>query len=160
MIYQLRRRQRLGGTLEEVFAFFKDPANLEAITPPWLGFRMKHTTDSVVTEGTEIEYRIRMHGIPMRWVSRITEFVENHSFADEMLAGPYRSWVHRHLFHEVAGGVEAEDIVDYQLPLGPLGRLAHAVWVRRQLATIFDYRETEMARRFPVIPQDTDTGGR
>ncbi len=152
MTHTLRRVQRLGGTLEEVFAFFKDPANLGAITPPWLRFRMVHASTDTVREGTTIAYRIALHGLPMRWESRITEFSEPHRFADEMLAGPYRSWYHRHLFRSVPGGVEVEDLVEYRLPLGPLGHLAHALWVRRQLARIFEYREQAMAHRFPPSP--------
>jgi ligand-binding SRPBCC domain-containing protein len=145
----LRRRQLIGGSLEEVFAFFKDPYNLETITPPFLRFRVLDTTDAEVREGTRIRYRLRLRGIPMGWESRITEFTDGVMFADEMLRGPYRRWYHRHLFREVPGGVEMEDIVAYTLPFGPLGRLMHAAVVRRELEAIFDYRAATIARRFP-----------
>ena len=152
MTYQLYRRQVVGGTVPEVFAFFKDPHNLEAITPPWLGFRILEATDREVQAGTRIRYQLRLHGIPMSWESRIAEYAENRMFADEQVTGPYRRWYHRHLFHEAPGGVAIEDIVEYRLPFGILGRLAHVMAVRRQLRGIFDYRGRCMAQRFPPQP--------
>lgn len=152
MIYRLHRRQVVGGGLPRVFAFFKSPQNLEAITPPWLGFRVLESTDTEVREGTRIDYRLRLHGIPVRWASRITEYVENERFADEQLIGPYRSWYHRHLFQAVPGGVAIEDVVEYQMPFGVLGRIAHWAFVRRQLAQIFDYRARLIGERFPQQP--------
>lgn len=152
MKYRLERRQRAGGTLSEVFAFFEDPMNLEVITPPWLAFRVTGATDRVVRQGTRISYRLRLCGIPFRWESMIAEYTREESFADEMLAGPYRRWYHRHRFRRVADGVEIEDTVDYELPLGPLGRLAHAVVVQRRVKRIFDYRAREIARLFPYPP--------
>lgn len=149
MMYRLHRRQVVGGALPDVFGFFKSPVNLEAITPPWLGFRVMHSSDAEVRDGTRIAYRLRLHGIPIRWQSRITEFQENVMFADEQITGPYRHWYHRHLFRAVSGGVEIEDEVKYQLPLGVLGQAAHALFVRRQLGQIFDYRAEVIARRFP-----------
>lgn len=152
MSYRLHRRQLVGGTLPEVFAFFKSPRNLEAITPPWLRFRVLDTTDPEVREGTRIAYRLRLHGIPVRWESRIAEYVENQGFADEQVVGPYRYWYHRHLFHPVPGGVTIEDVVEYRMPFGPLGRVAHAAFVRRQLGRIFDHRAQVIAARFPFQP--------
>lgn len=148
-IYRLYRRQEVGGTLPEVFGFFKDPRNLEAITPPWLGFRILDPTGVLMQLGTRIPYRLRLHGMPLRWESLISEYVENELFADEQSVGPYRRWYHRHLFREVSVGVAIEDIVCYQLPFGPLGRLAHAMFVRRQLRAIFDYRAERIAQFFP-----------
>jgi ligand-binding SRPBCC domain-containing protein len=150
MEQQLQRRQVVGGSLGAVFAFFKEPRNLEVITPPWLGFRVVQAPDRVDRAGIRIEYRLRLHGIPLRWTSRISEYVEGESFADEMITGPYRRWYHRHRFRAVPGGVEMEDVVDYSLPFGVLGRLAHGVFVRRQLETIFDYRARTIARLFPL----------
>jgi ligand-binding SRPBCC domain-containing protein len=155
MTYRLQRKQVVGGDLAEVFGFFKSPRNLEAITPPWLGFRVLETTDREVGEGTRIRYALRLHGIPLRWESRISEYVENEMFADEQLVGPYRHWYHRHLFRSVPGGVAIEDIVDYQLPFGMLGRVAHSVIVRRQLRGIFDYRAKVMSDRFPSTAHPT-----
>ena len=148
MIYHLERREIIAASLDDVFAFFKNPLNLEAMTPPWLGFKILHATDAVVKVGTRIQYQLRLHGIPLRWESRITEFVEGREFADEQLSGPYRSWYHRHTFRTVDGGVEMTDSVAYSLPFGILGRIAHVVAVRRQLRKIFDYRTRMVVARF------------
>ncbi|MFN0180305.1 MAG: SRPBCC family protein [Gemmatimonadales bacterium] len=150
--YRLDRRQVVGGTVADVFGFFKSPDNLEAITPPWLGFRVMRASDPEVREGTRVGYRLRLHGVPFRWESRITEYRENVMFADEQLVGPYRRWYHQHLFHPVPGGIAIEDVVEYQLPLGVVGRLAHAALVRGQLERIFDHRARVIAERFPLRP--------
>lgn len=146
--YRLVRRTQLAGDLPGVFAFFKDPRNLETITPPWLGFRINSTSDVSVRVGTRIRYRLRLHGIPMSWESRITEFVENSHFADEQITGPYSRWYHRHTFRAVDGGVEMTDDVEYRMPFGPLGRLVHWLVVRHQLKAIFDYRTKIIAEKF------------
>lgn len=152
MSYRLHRRQIVDATLSEVFAFFSDPFNLAVITPPWLGFRIAESTDRTVRLGTTIRYRLRLHGVPLGWESRIAEYVEGEVFADEMLSGPYRRWYHRHTFRSVPGGVEIEDVVEYELPFGPLGRLAHALFVRRQLRAIFAYRARRITQLFPSQP--------
>ena len=154
MIYSLHRHQVVGGNLADVFGFFKSPLNLEAITPPWLGFRVMHASDNEVREGTRIAYRLRMYGFPLRWESRISEFRENEMFADAQLVGPYRYWYHRHLFREVPDGVAITDEIAYELPLGALGRLAHAMFVQRQLKQIFEYRTRVVAERFPTRASD------
>lgn len=138
--YVLRRRQLVPGDLASVFGFFEDPKNLEAITPPWLRFEVRRSTTERVTLGTEITYRMRWQVFPMTWKSRISEYVEGEMFADEMLAGPYKRWYHRHLFATVPEGIMVEDIVEYELPFGVLGRLVHAATVRGQLEAIFDHR--------------------
>jgi ligand-binding SRPBCC domain-containing protein len=149
---RLQRRQVVGGELPAVFAFFKSPHNLEAITPRWLGFRVLEASDREMRLGTRISYRLHLHGISVRWVSRIAEYTENAVFADDQLVGPYRSWYHRHLFRAVPGGVEIEDVVEYRMPLGPLGRLAHAMFVQGQLSRIFDHRARVIGERFPLQP--------
>jgi ligand-binding SRPBCC domain-containing protein len=156
MNLRLQRQQVVGGALPEVFAFFADPQNLATITPPWLGFRILEASDRPVRSGTVIRYRLRLHGFPFQWTSRIAEHVAGHMFADEQLAGPFRSWYHRHLFRAVPGGVQIEDIVDYRLPLGPLGRLAHALAVRHQLHRIFAFRAQRIAQLFPSQPASPD----
>ncbi|MEJ2202786.1 MAG: SRPBCC family protein [Gemmatimonadota bacterium] len=154
--FVLERRQIVPGDVSTVFGFFKDPHNLEAITPPWLHFRVVSSSTPVVRRGTEIDYRLRWQVFPMRWRSRISEYVEGELFADEMLSGPYRRWYHRHFFTAVPDGVEVRDVVQYQLPLGPLGRLAHVMTVRGQLDAIFDYRHGAITRIFgPPLPAGT-----
>lgn len=152
MRYELHHVQRVAADLDDVFAFFSDPANLESLTPPWLGFRILGATDAPVRLGTRIRYRLRLNGIPLHWESVISEYEPGRMFADEQLRGPYRHWYHRHLFHPVEGGVEIEDLVEYELPFGVLGRLAHSVIVRRQLRQIFEFRQERMRERFGELP--------
>jgi len=151
MSYRLERCQVVPGELPSVFGFFKDPRNLESITPPWLSFQILEATDAEVRRGTRIRYRLRWQVFPIRWESRITEFEESRLFADEMLRGPYRRWYHRHLFAAVPGGVEIRDEVDYELPFGLGGRIAHALAVRRQLEAIFRYRRDRIAEAFGAL---------
>jgi len=146
--HRLERTQLVPGDLEDVFAFFESPRNLEEITPPWLRFEVSATTDDVMRLGTVIDYRLSWQRMPMRWRSRISEHEPGRLFADEMLRGPYRRWYHRHLFTPVEGGIEMVDVVDYELPLGRLGTLAHAMVIRSQLEAIFDYRREAIAARF------------
>lgn len=148
--HRLHRRVLVGGSLDAVFGFFTDPYNLEAITPPWLRFRIVETTDQQVRAGTRIRYRLRLHGVPFRWESRIAEFSRGVSFADEQVTGPYARWYHRHLFHPTDEGVVIEDVVEYRLPFGPLGRVVHRLAVRRELDRIFDHRAAVMRRLFPL----------
>lgn len=150
--YVLERSQLVPGTPEQVFEFFKDPYNLERITPPWLRFEVREASDARVREGTRIRYRLAWQGLRMRWESVITDYREGREFVDEMTRGPYARWHHRHLFRPVDGGVEMRDVVSYRLPLGPLGSLAHALVVRRQLEGIFDYRRLAVAEVFGVEP--------
>ena len=144
MAYTLHRVQPVSRRLDETFEFFAGPENLARITPPWLGFRMV-SDDVAMREGLRIEYRVRPLGFPQKWVSEITAYDPPHRFIDEQAEGPYASWHHEHIFRAVDGGTEVVDIVTYALPLGPLGRLAHALLVRRQLESIFDYRREQLS---------------
>ena len=96
--------------------------------------------------GTVIEYRLRLHAIPLRWTSRIDEWDERRVFVDRQVRGPYRLWRHRHEFEARPEGTVVRDRVDYSLPFGPAGELAHALFVRRDLDRIFDFRRAAIAR--------------
>jgi ligand-binding SRPBCC domain-containing protein len=144
----LRREQRLPRPPAEVFAFFGDARNLEAITPPLLRFRMLTPDPAVMARGTLLRYRLRVHGVPVRWLTEITEWEPPRRFVDEQREGPYALWRHTHTFEDDgAGGTLMRDEVRYELPLGALGELAHRLLVRRDLARIFDYR----AQRVPAL---------
>lgn len=141
----LHRVQRVPASLAETFAFFARPDNLARITPPWLAFRVV-SHDDAMRRGLRIEYRIRPLGFPQKWVSEIIEYDPPHRFVDEQVEGPYALWRHDHRFGAVAGGTEVTDTVTYALPFGPIGRLAHRLLVRRQLESIFRYREEALVR--------------
>ena len=145
---RLERTQRLAATRTEVFAFFSDPRNLARLTPPGLRFQI-HGETPPLEAGARLEYRIRWMLFPIRWVTRITRWDPPRGFEDVQEVGPYRVWRHTHAFTEDAAGVEMRDVVEYALPFGPLGRLAHALLVRRQLEEIFEFRRRAIREIFP-----------
>ena len=129
-----------------MFAFFAEAGNLERITPPWLRFELLADQPARMGAGTLIDYRLRVHRVPIRWTSLIEEWEPGRGFVDRQLRGPYRLWHHRHSFVAVDGGTEVRDEVDYALPLGHLGELAHPWFVRRDLERIFAYRHQAVER--------------
>jgi ligand-binding SRPBCC domain-containing protein len=140
----------------QVFAFFNDPANVARLSPPSLRFELLTPRPFVMAAGAVIDYRIRWLGLRLSGRAFIREYDPPVRFVDVQLWGPYRRWEHRHLFLEESGGTWVEDRVTYALPLGPLGRLAHAVVVRRQLARLWEYRRQKLAERFgPARPELT-----
>jgi ligand-binding SRPBCC domain-containing protein len=147
----LRREQELPGRPEEVFAFFADAANLEAITPPWLRFAIATPGPIPMGEGTLIAYKLRLHGVPIRWLTRIEVWEPGVRFVDRQLRGPYALWHHTHEF-EPAGPerTRMRDTVRYALPFGPAGRVAHRLFVRRDLARIFNYRAARIVEQYVV----------
>lgn len=151
--FRLQRTQFVPRARRDVFAFFADASNLERLTPPFLNFRILTPPPIAMRSGTLIDYRLSLHGIPVRWRTRIEEFHDGTSFVDSQLAGPYRRWVHRHEFIDVAGGTEMRDTVDYELPFGPLGVLVRKLFVRKTLERIFDYRNTVVSQIFRSAPE-------
>jgi ligand-binding SRPBCC domain-containing protein len=138
--YRLERLQLIRHPLDEVFAFFSDAYNLEALTPPQLHFHILTPCPIAMHAGTLIDYRLKLFGIPFSWQTQIDEFEPGRRFVDRQLRGPYRLWRHVHEFTAVDNGTLMIDEVDYELPWGPLGTLAHLLLVRRTLDKIFDYR--------------------
>jgi ligand-binding SRPBCC domain-containing protein len=131
--------------VDEVFPFFADARNLEQITPPWLNFTVLTPEPIVMGEGTLIDYKLRVHGIPLRWRTRINAWEPMRRFVDEQLRGPYRRWVHEHTFEPRDGGTLARDVVHYDI-LG--GNLIHTLFVRRDVERIFAYRENRLREVF------------
>jgi len=125
----------------EVFPFFGEARNLEAITPPWLRFEVLTPPTIVMAVGTLIDYRIRIHGLPVRWQTRIAEWNPPHGFVDVQLRGPYKLWHHTHTFAEKNNGTLCVDQVRYR-PRG--GTIVNWLFVRRDVERIFAYRTARM----------------
>lgn len=139
--YTLERSQLIPRSRNEVFVFFSDAFNLERITPPFLRFRILTTPPISMEAGTFIEYRITLFGIPINWETLIERWTPESSFVDIQTRGPYALWRHTHSFEEkVPGLVLMRDHVEYGIPFGAIGRIAHALFIKRWLREIFDYR--------------------
>jgi len=126
--------------LRETFAFFADASNLEKITPPELSFHILTPQPIDIIEGCEIDYRLRLYGLPLSWRARITNWNPPYRFVDEQIQGPYRLWVHLHRFYQQNGSTKVVDEVRYQLPLWPLGEVVYPL-VAAQLRRIFRFRK-------------------
>lgn len=137
------RRQVVAMPLAEAFGFFADPRNLEAITPPWLRFRIVEAP-ARLERGSHLHYRLQLFGVPIRWRTRIVDWRPPRSFTDLQLSGPYPLWEHTHRLSATAGGTEIFDFVRYRLPGGALAPLVQRLAVGRWLDDIFDYRAKRM----------------
>ena len=137
----------LPAALDDVFRFFSDASNLERLTPPWLKFRLESAGPIVMRPGAVIDYRLRIHGVPVRWRSEITVWDPPHRFVDEQRRGPYRRWVHTHAFRAERGGTVVEDDVEYDVPFAPIA----ARFVRRDVEKIFGFRSSALRRIFPPL---------
>lgn len=150
MPYLLDRRQLIHTDLETAWKFFSTPRNLDRLTPPDVRFEITHLASEEMHPHQMIHYRIGiLPGVTSTWVTEITHVEEQRVFIDEQRVGPYKLWHHRHTFTEVDAGVEMRDEVHYHLPFGPFGKLAHALFVRRKLESIFDYRISAVEKLFP-----------
>jgi len=138
---------------EDVFDFFSDAFQLEQITPPWLHFRISTAAPIALQKGCLIDYRIRLHGIPISWQTEISSWDPPYSFTDRQLRGPYLLWEHLHTFEEVEGGTMTMDSVRYR-PLG--GRLANWLIVEKDLRRIFEFRRRRMLELFPQSDVSTE----
>jgi ligand-binding SRPBCC domain-containing protein len=147
-IHTLRREQFVALPLDEVFRFFSDAANLQEITPAYLDFQILTPPPIDLRRGTLLDYRLAWHGIPIRWRTKILEWNPPHSFVDLQLKGPYKLWHHTHTFRAEHGGTRVGDVVNYELPLGLFGSIAHVLKVRNDVERIFDYRREKIARIF------------
>lgn len=138
----LRRTQHLEGSPEDVFPFFADAANLDAITPSLLRFRTITPLPIQMGTGTVIQYALRLHGVPLRWTSVIQVWEPPHRFVDVQLIGPFGLWHHEHRFEPAeGGGTTMTDVVHHGVGWGPLGAVARRLFVLRDVASIFDHRE-------------------
>jgi len=129
----------------ELFEFFGDAGNLDALTPPWLHFHIVTPPPIKMKAGALIDYRLRVHGLPLRWRTRINVWQPPHHFVDEQIRGPYRQWIHEHTFEARDGGTLARDHVRYAVPFD---LLVHRWLVRPDIERIFQFRSEALGKRF------------
>ena len=152
--HSIKTVQKIPVSLERAWDFFSNPANLQAITPANMGFEVisKHHGD-IVYAGQIIEYRVKpVLGIPIYWMTEITQVKDKEYFIDEQRFGPYSLWHHQHHFKAIEGGVEMTDIVHYKNPMWVFGKLANSLFVRGKLKGIFEYRFQKVEELFGKWP--------
>lgn len=149
-IYTIHKKQFLPISLNEAWEFFSSPRNLSKITPEHMGFKILYISGGdKMYSGQIIRYKVNvLPFISVHWVTEITHVHEHHYFVDEQRFGPYALWHHQHRFKEVPGGVEMIDEVNYAIPLGILGQLAHWIFVGREVNGIFNHRFTVLEKYF------------
>ena len=148
-IYQKKTNQRLPISVSEAWNFLSNPGNLKSITPDYMGFKILDDHEPKMYAGQIIKYIVTpVLGIPTTWVTEITHVEDQKYFVDEQRFGPYALWHHKHFIKKIPGGVEMTDIVDYKLPFGLLGRIAHPILVKRKLNEIFEYRYHKLIKLF------------
>lgn len=142
--------QKLPISVEEAWNFFSSPLNLRAITPAEMGFNItSEDADAKMFPGMIISYTVRpILGIPLEWVTEITQVKEHEYFIDEQRFGPYSFWHHKHFFKAIDGGTEITDVVHYKIPLGPIGELAGILFVEKKINAVFDYRVKRLEELF------------
>jgi hypothetical protein len=140
--------QWLSQDKENVYNFFSKAENLEVITPPWLNFKIVKKSDGEMRQGTLIDYKLKIKGIPASWKTLISKWSPSDFFTDSQLKGPYSKWEHTHRFIEVQGGTLMTDEVIYKVPFGPIGHIIKEVLIENDITTIFNYRNKTIARLF------------
>ena len=151
-LYSLIRIQNLPILIEEAWDYFSNPRNLNEITPQKLNLTMTCTLPENMYIGLLITYKVRpVLGIPLNWVTEITNIEEPLLFVDEQRFGPYRFWHHQHHFRKISGGVEMKDIVSYALPFDPFSRPINALIVRSKLNSIFDFRFRFLQQKYGTL---------
>jgi len=151
-IYTLHKKQKLPISLDQAWEFLCNPANLEKLTPKDMGMQIISGMDRPMYAGQLLQYRVRpLPFFKTKWVSEITQYEHKKYFVDLQLYGPYELWHHKHFVHEIEGGIEMEDIIDYKIPLGFLGQLLHPFLVKPKLESIFNYRKEQMEKRFGIF---------
>jgi len=149
MIYTLHHEQIISASIERVWDYFATPRNLNEMTPPDMAFEFIHGGDEPMYAGQIIAYKVAvLPGMRVRWLTQITHVEPYRRFIDEQRVGPYRLWIHEHRFESLPNSVRMTDRVTYALPFGPLGDLAHTLFIRRRLAQIFDYRREKVNALF------------
>lgn len=152
-MYQLRATQVLPIPPSRAWVFLSDPRNLEKMTPDHMGFHILSGADKSMYQGQVIQYKLApFPGIQVRWVTEISHVMEGNYFVDEQRYGPYAFWHHKHFLHPDKDGVLMEDVIDYKLPLGFIGKIFHTPLVKSQLEKIFRFRAEKMKGYFGEVP--------
>lgn len=144
----LRAEQYIQKPRAEIFPFFADANNLEKITPPSLGFHIVNVSTKQMGKGTLIDYKLKVHGVPMKWKTSIEEWKPDDMFVDNQISGPYKKWHHTHEFKDLGEGTLMTDTVIYRLPMGKLGEIVGGWLVKTDVNNIFDYRKKFIAKNF------------
>lgn len=148
-VFTLHKTQKLPISIDEAWDFLSDPKNLKVITPDYMGFEILSGADRPMYAGQIIQYIVTpILGIKTNWVTEITHVIPKEYFVDEQRFGPYSLWHHKHFIKEIEGGVLMEDIIDYKLPFGLLGKWFQPILVKPKLEEIFSYRKNKLEELF------------
>ena len=151
MLHTIKTKQFLKSDIQTLWEFMSSPSNLAKITPSYMGFDILSDKEDVqkMYPGQIIEYYVKpVAGLKMHWVTEITHVENLHYFVDEQRFGPYSLWHHKHFLKQAEGGVEMIDIVHYKIPFGFIGKIAHALFIKKKLKQIFDYRYNKLEEMF------------
>lgn len=148
-VFRFSSKQKLPISVKEAWEFLSNPKNLKTITPNYMSFDIISGADKTMFAGQIIQYKVTpILGIKTIWVTEITHMIENEYFVDEQRFGPYTLWHHKHFIKQINGGVEMEDIIDYKIPFGFIGRMLHPILVKPKLQEIFKYRQAKLIELF------------
>ena len=151
-LYQIKTKQKLPISVDKAWEFLSNPKNLKEITPKHMNFRILSGADRSIFAGQIIQYKVTpMLGISTKWVTEITHVKDKEYFVDEQRFGQYALWHHKHFIKKIDGGVEMEDVIDYKIPFGIIGQIAHPIIVKNKLKQIFKYRENKLKELFGEI---------
>lgn len=159
-VHSLSQEQTIPISIEEAWRFFSSPRNLEAMTPPKMGFKIVSLPSETLYEGEIIQYSVKAFpGIWIPWVSEIKSLKKGESFVDDQISGPFKFWHHRHSFEETECGTVVQDLIHYSVGFGIFGELARALVVKNQLARMFEHRREVLEEKFGKVtrsPQQTE----
>ena len=148
-LYQIKTKQKLPISVDKAWEFLSNPKNLKEITPKYMNFRILSGADRSIFAGQIIQYKVTpMLGISTKWVTEITHVKDKEYFVDEQRFGPYALWHHKHFIKKIDGGVEMEDVIDYKIPFGIIGQIAHPIIVKNKLKQIFKFRKNKLKELF------------
>ncbi len=150
MLHTLKTSQFIKSDMKTVWEFMSSPKNLANITPDYMGFEILNDLHGdKMYPGQIIEYNVKpLLGLKLHWVTEITHVQQHEFFVDEQRFGPYSFWHHKHFLKEVDGGVQMDDLIHYKLPLGFIGKIGNALFVKNQLKQVFDYRFKKVEELF------------